>query len=254
MDLVREIETFRQSIPEDKRPTWFRTTTITLTSCHLREQGVTIDPDVIRNIFYKLKTIPIYLNKRSTPFEWRVFYSDFYNQVSIGYTDQLSTKKVKVFPNGSLQVAGCADMDDCSRFVAQLRFLLNMVYKVDIPAESFRVVMYNGYFSLNHQVNVYNFIDTLEAKSIQYSYDPDRYAAVKVKLNRVTVSVFVSGSVLVTGTKSIREAMDTYKLIVSLVIGTHDAFIQKNDMSEKFNIYLGYPVEEWIKLSEHHSK
>lgn len=242
MDYVRNIQKFRLSIPFEKRPTWFKTTTITITAKTER----TLDPDIMRNVFYKVGQIPVYFKGRSTPFIWKLFHSDFYNQVSIGYTDQLSTKKVKIFPNGSLQVAGCADVDDCNRFMKQLKYILNLVYKFEATCD-FNIVMYNGYFSLNNTVNVYNLIETLERKNIKFNYDPDRYAAVKVKFDKVTVSIFVSGSVLVTGTKSFNEALEVYKRIVNTVLESRDVFMERNDMSSKFDTFLGYRVEQWVQ-------
>lgn len=228
------------SIQEDMRPTWFKTTTITMTA----KMGVNLDPDTMRMVFYKIGTIPVHFKGRDIPFRWKLFHSDFYNQVSIGYTDQLSTKKVKIFPNGSLQIAGCADINDCDRFITQLKYILELVYGIPITCD-FGIVMYNGYFSLNNTVNVYNLIDTLSKKGIKYNYDPDRYAAVKVKFDKVTVSIFVSGSVLVTGTKSFSEAVEMYKTIVKLVTETPGIFMERNDMSEKFDTFLGYKISQW---------
>lgn len=241
---------FRRGIPEAQRPSWLRTTTITLTA---KIAGVTFDHDKIHSIFKKFrKGIPVYYGTIKKPFMWRMFYSDFYNQLSIGYTDLLSTKKVKLFPNGSMQIAGCADVADCKRFIAQLVHLIKLFYKIDVSPDAFQIVMYNGYFSLNHTVDVYSLIEKLETQGFTYNYDPDRYAAVKVKIDtgrstKVTVSIFVSGSVLITGTKSQSEAFDVYKKIVNLC---SDVLLEPNDMSEKFNVHLGYTIQQWEEV--HH--
>lgn len=243
-EFTRELLEFRRGVPEATRPTWLRTTTITLTA---KLPGVTINHEKIHLLFKKFRHgIPVYYGHTKTPYMWRIFYSDFYNQLSIGYTDALSTKKVKLFPNGSLQIAGCADIADCKRFTTQLRWLLGTILKVDIPADVFRIVMYNCYFSLNHFVDVYSLIDILEAQGVKYTYDPDRYAAVKVKLNNATVSIFVSGSVLITGTKSQSESLVVYKRIVSL---TQGVLMELNDMSAKFNVHLGYSIDQWELVS-----
>ena len=245
---TRSLIEFRRGIPEAQRPSWLRTTTITLTA---KIAGVTFDHDKIHAIFKKFrKGIPVYYGTIKKPFMWRMFYSDFYNQLSIGYTDILSTKKVKLFPNGSMQIAGCADLADCKRFIAQLVHLIKLFYKIDVSPDAFQIVMYNGYFSLNHTVDVYSLIDKLESEGFTYNYDPDRYAAVKVKIDtgrstKVTVSIFVSGSVLITGTKSQSEAFDVYKKIVNLC---SDVLLEPNDMSEKFNVHLGYTIEQWESL------
>lgn len=247
---TRNLIEFRRGIPESQRPTWLRTTTITLTA---KIPGASFDHDKIHSAFKKFrKGIPVYYGKNKKPFMWRLFYSDFYNQMSIGYTDALSTKKVKLFPNGSMQIAGCADVGDCKRFIAQLVYLVKLFYNVDVSPDSFQIVMYNGYFSLNHTVDVYALIEKLDAQGISYNYDPDRYAAVKVKIDtgrssKVTVSIFVSGSVLITGTKSQSEAIEVYKKIVGLC---SDVLLEPNDMSEKFNVHLGYTIEEWEKINQ----
>lgn len=212
---------------------------------------VVFDHDKIYNLFQKCKSgITVYYGERRQPFTWKMFYSDFYNQLSIGYTDKLSTKKVKLFPNGSMQIAGCADVGDCNRFISQLCYLIKLFYGVTVTRDAFRIVMYNGYFSLNHYVDVYRLIEKLEHQHITYNYDPDRYAAVKVKIDtgrqgKVTVSIFVSGSVLITGTKSQDESLQVYKTIVTLC---SDVLLDENDMSEKFNVHLGYTIDQWEGL------
>lgn len=241
---VKTILEFRNRFDEESKPSWLRTTTITLTA---KVPGAVFDHDRIHKVFQKFPDgFPVYYGGIKTPFMWRVFYSDFYNQLSIGYTDALSTKKVKLFPNGSMQIAGCADNGDCKRFIHQLIFIIKLIYRVDVPFDAFQIVMYNGYFSLNHTIDVYALIDRLNQSSFKYTYDPDRYAAVKVKVHGATVSIFVSGSVLITGTKSQMQALEVYKTIVEMCRGL---FLEKNDMSEKFNVYLGYTIKQWEKFT-----
>lgn len=250
METTKKLIEFRAHMDPDKRASWLRTTTITLTA---KVPGVVLNHDFIHKVFKKVKELPVYYNGHKEPFVWKIFYSDFYNQLSIGYQDHLSTKKVKIFPNGSMQIAGCADIDDCNRFITQLRFLIQLFYKIDVPRDSFMIVMYNGYFSLNHTIDVYLLMDCLTEKNIDFNYDPDRYAAVKVKMDtgresRVTVSIFVSGSVLITGTKSPEEAFLVYTKVVNIVVETPKILLEKNDMSHKFNVHLGYPIEEWENI------
>lgn len=245
---MEQVFNFRKELPENLRPSWPKTTTITLTSCHLKSIGVTIDKTRIETVFSKMKVIPIYYGNVKNPFEWRQFYSDFYNQTSIGYTDNLSTKKVKIFPNGSLQIAGCADMLDCNRFICQLRFIMKMVYRVEIPPESFKIAMYNSSFCMNHIIDVYNLIDILNKKNLVYQYDPDRYSAVKVKIpmgdRKVTVSIFVTGSVLITGARHEDDISDVY-ITISKILLSEGIFIEENRKNIP-DIYMGYPVDQWF--------
>ena len=179
--------------------------------------------------------------KNGGTFKWRIFNSDFYNQVTIGYSDSLSTKKVKIFPNGSLQVAGCADLYDCQVFTKQLCLLLSMVYQVDVPDSSFRIVMINSNFSLNHMIDLYRTVDLFQ----KVAFDPDRYSAVKIKYKplqkEITTSIFASGAVIITGASCIEDILETYKFVVSKCI-QGGVFVAKNDQSDKFQRFMGYKV------------
>ena len=181
------------------------------------------------------------------PFEWKQFYSDFYNQTSIGYTDCLSTKKVKIFPNGSLQIAGCADLRDCDRFISQLILIMKLVYNVEIPKDSFKIAMYNSSFSLNHFIDVYELIRLLDMNGYTYQYDPDRYSAVKIKIpkgdRKVTVSVFVSGSVLITGGTCENDIADIYIEISRMC---KNILMDENRIKENIEIYMGYPIDKYF--------
>jgi len=62
-------------------------------------------------------------------------YNSFMNQVTIGYTDMYSAKAVKLFPNGSIQIAGCSNILDCKRVIKQTELVLSFVFqkKLSLP-------------------------------------------------------------------------------------------------------------------------
>jgi len=51
---------------------------------------------------------------------------------------------------------GCCDIFDCKRIITQLVYIFKTFLNLDvnIPLDSFRVVMINSNFSLNHNVNL----------------------------------------------------------------------------------------------------
>jgi TATA-box binding protein (TBP) (component of TFIID and TFIIIB) len=155
-------------------------------------------------------------------FEWSLKNTAFYNQVTIGYEDQFSNKSIKVFPNGSFQVAGCSDLRDCKRIVRQLTHLIQQALELEEPpkTEPFRVVMINTNFSINAPVNLMKVIDVLSVdKNFLVSFNPDRYSAVKVKFHpadntkQVTASVFSTGKIIVTGAETLREIALAYEVL-----------------------------------------
>jgi TATA-box binding protein (TBP) (component of TFIID and TFIIIB) len=153
-------------------------------------------------------------------FEWSLRETTFYNQVTIGYEDQYSNKSIKVFPNGSFQVAGCSDLRDCRRIVRQLTFLLGDIFETKLDTENFRVVMINTNFSMNSSVDLSKVIESLSSeKKFVVSFNPDRYSAVKVKFHpaentkQVTASIFSTGKIIVTGAETLREIALAYEVL-----------------------------------------
>jgi TATA-box binding protein (TBP) (component of TFIID and TFIIIB) len=155
-------------------------------------------------------------------FEWSLKPTAFYNQVTVGYEDQYSNKSIKMFPNGSVQVAGCSDLRDCRRIMKQLALLVQQALKKSEPIEiiNFRVVMINTNFSMNSSVNLMKVIEELSADpAFVVSFNPERYSAVKVKFHpaastkQVTASIFSTGKVIVTGAETLREIALAYEVL-----------------------------------------
>lgn len=252
LSFLRDVHTFREGLDPELKPSWMKLTTITMVSSYLKDKDIKLDPDRVRTIFYKMKYIPLRLKGHTKANDWRVFYSDFYNQVTIGYEDNLSTKKVKIFPNGAMQIAGCADLLDCHLFVKQLCLIIKMIFKHDVPTDSFRIVMINSNFSLNYKVDLYKVVELFEGKA-KVAFDPDRYSAVKIKfkpqphMKEVTNSIFTSGAVIITGANTIEEIAESYKAIVSTIMSARDTYVEPNNQDKTFSHFLGFEITDWIK-------
>jgi len=199
-------------------PSWIRITTITMLCKFMSD----IDIDKIRAAF---ADGPIRIRRKgalTNGFEWSLKNAAFYNQVTVGYEDQYSNKSIKMFPNGSVQVAGCSDLRDCKRIIHQLSFLVQSILQLEEPikTENFRVVMINTNFSMNSSVNLMKVIEVLSAdQKFVVSFNPERYSAVKVKFHpaantkQVTASVFSTGKIIVTGAETLREIALAYEVL-----------------------------------------
>ena len=199
-------------------PSWIRITTITMLCKFMCD----VDIEKIRAAF---ADGPIRIRRKgalTNGFEWSLKSTAFYNQVTVGYEDQYSNKSIKMFPNGSVQVAGCSDLRDCKRIMNQLAFLVQRILEREEPLkmENFRVVMINTNFSMNSSVNLMKVIDVLSADpSFVVSFNPERYSAVKVKFHpasntkQVTASVFSTGKIIVTGAETLREIALAYEVL-----------------------------------------
>jgi TATA-box binding protein (TBP) (component of TFIID and TFIIIB) len=186
--------------------------------------------------------------------EWTLKTSTFYNQVAVGYQDKFSKRHVQLFPNGSIQVAGCSSLVDCHKILKQIQLLVKIILGLDkvIEVSEPRVCMINTNFSLNSTVNLLNIIDKFKSKA-EYSvtFDPDNYSAVKIKfipgdgMKKVTASIFSTGKIIVTGAQKLNEIVSAYKKINEMI--TQSELHEKTEKKEVFDVFMGIKYDVWIK-------
>lgn len=227
------------------RPSWVRITTITMTCKVLTD----VNLEKIREAFREKGSIRV--RRKGALYsghEWKMKETTFYNQVTIGYVDSFTTKSIKVFPNGSFQVAGCCDLYDCVRVTKSLAHILaEVLEKPDLTTAQFQVVMINTNFSLNHSVNL---MESLESLSQKYdvSFNPDRYSAVKIKfkpqpgMKQVTASVFSTGKVIVTGAETLKEIAFAYETL------NRELGQVSGPATEDPTLIMGSTFDQWIKI------
>lgn len=227
---MRDINEHRLRVKNE--PTWVKVTTITM----LSDMKCRLDPEVIRSYFSKYKHVRLTARgtrrfnrrKEGTFNAWRLSNTSFYNQVSICYQDSRSghMRSVKIFPNGSIQVAGATDLIDCRDMIIQLCAILTGIFKKKFTVRDFRIAMINTNFSMNRSMNLKNVFRTFSDAGILTEFNPDRYSAVKVKIQptdgskRVTVSIFRTGKVIMTGAEKLSEISDTYGFVLNLLYGS----------------------------------
>jgi TATA-box binding protein (TBP) (component of TFIID and TFIIIB) len=242
-------------------PSWIRITTITMT-CKFFSQN--IDIARIREYFQTHKEIRIRRRGALTNGNaWTMRDSEFYNQVTIGYEDAYTVKAVKVFPNGSFQVAGCADICDCRRVATQLAHILSTIFERPMPAKDFKVVMINTNFAMNQTVNLMELFETLDQQKrlpgtmsasaptkdrpkFTVSFNPDRYSAVKIKfeprpgMKEVTASVFSTGKVIVTGAETLQEIVFAYDVLNSEIL------LDRSVPDTTQGVFMGATFGDWV--------
>ena len=96
-----------------------------------------------------------------------------------------------------------------------------MDLKIEVPVDSFRVVMINSNFSLNYNINLMKVADWFEEYDdiFKVSFEPDRYSAVKIKfkpsedMKEITTSIFSTGKIIITGAETLKEIAFAYNII-----------------------------------------
>ena len=247
---------FRDKIKREHpeiEPSWIKLTTITMISQFKRNINIKFLKKFFEEYHLKLSRT----DRKKRKFVWKMKNTTFYNQISLVYEDHHSTKSVKVFPNGSIQVAGCADLFDCKRVIKQLSYMFSTIIGEEyiIPEDTFRVVMINSNFSLNKNLNLIQTARKFE-DVFKMSFEPDRYSAVKVKfrpaddMKEITTSIFSTGKIIITGAETLKEIAFAYNIIISHIL-EHKKDILTTDIDpmkkEFFDVASGYPIKQIIE-------
>lgn len=249
------LDEFRERYPDEIKPSWIKITTITMVSKYMNN----IDIPKLKEIF-KNKVVNLNMensNEKDT-FKWKMKPTTFYNQITLVYTDEFSTKSIKVFPNGSLQVAGCSDLFDCKRIISELCLLFETYLgKPSVaPDETFRVVMVNSNYSLNYNINLLKTVAQFEKNPdiFKVSFEPDRYSAVKIKfkpaeeMKEITVSIFGTGKIIITGAETLKEIVYAYNIINESINEDPEIRIRKTQTVELFDTFIGYNVKDLVSI------
>lgn len=221
--------------------------------------GKEIDIEKIRDFFMKRKKICIRKKgTKSKGFVWKLEPTKFYNQVTLSYEDLYTKKSIKLFPNGSIQVAGCSELSDCKRILAQLSTLFNLILEIDdFPHEKFKTVLINTNFSLNYEINLKELVKEVKKHEdiFKWTWNPDTYAAVILKfkpaqdMKQITVSIFGTGNVILTGAETLKEVVFGYQIINQLIYSHKEKIkVDKSEEKEVFNIFMGYKIPEMIEF------
>lgn len=253
------LDEFRKRIIEEHRdvePSWIKLTTITMISQFKKS----IDIGKLKRFFGEDMIKLTNATKKTKTFNWRRKETTFYNQITLVYEDHHSTKSIKIFPNGSVQVAGCADLFDCKRVIRQLSYIMSNILGDEyvIPEDTFRVVMINSNFSLNKNINLLQTAQKFE-DVFKVSFEPDRYSAVKVKfkpaedMKEITTSIFSTGKIIITGAETLKEIAFAYNIIISHIL-EHKHIIFTSDIEpgkkEIFDTASGYNVNDIVKMAK----
>ena len=249
------LDEFRNEITDEYKPSWVKLTTITMISSFDK----TIDIKKLKWFFENKVIGDVILGKGKIGWKIELKPTTFYNQITLVYNDNFSTKSIKIFPNGSLQVAGCSDLFDCRRIIKQLAYLFELVMGEAFipPLETFKIVMINSNFSLNYNINLRS-VSThfgMYPGVFKVSFEPDRYSAVKVKfkpaedMKEITTSIFGTGKIIITGAETLKEIAFAYNIINHTINSIPNVRVRPCDESKKelFDVFSGYKISKVLE-------
>src|SRR5210317_1163236 len=202
------LDEIRKALPDETRPSWVKITTITMVSSFIQD----IDIKRLRALFEQIGSYKMRRSGTQTDgFEWKLKPTTFYNQVTLTYNDTYSTKSVKVFPNGSIQVAGCCDLFDCKRIITQLVH----IFKVSFEPDRYSAV------------------------KIKFKPSED--------MKEITCSIFSTGKIIITGAETLKEIAFAYNIINQHINENDEIRVSRTAETDVFDIFLGYKCDPLVK-------
>lgn len=149
----------------------------------------------------------------------------FHNQVSVKGLDAETGSRycVKLFRNGKMHITGCKSMARALMVADQI--LRQVKPGCDHLLLDTDIEMLNMDFQASMPLNLKALVDTLEEEELPVSYNPISYPGAKLQLGFCTVLCFSSGSVIVTGARSIEAARRGYDIFCHILDRHRDRLV-----------------------------
>ena len=158
----------------------------------------------------------------------------FYNQTTIQYTDH-TTKSIKVFSNGRLQMTGLTSITEALQAAHILCDILKSTpFSLKSPCDgvsNLYIGMINSNFCIQSGINIIQLKSLAnDLPDVHVRYDPNVYPGLKIKVKNEDNSmtscfVFGTGNVLITGAKHLTHIHNTFKIISSLIVNNPHVLI-----------------------------
>lgn len=141
----------------------------------------------------------------------------FYNSVTIRYKENSKGRAIKVFRNGNLHITGFNKLEDAESIGDKILDMFDGTARM----EEVKIQMMNSCFRMDTEFNLLELYEEFKQTPHLVKYDRERHAGLQVKIlynNRwITVIVFRTGNILITGVKSMQELEYGYQEIVRLL-------------------------------------
>jgi len=190
---------------------------------------------------------------------WTLKQKSFNNSITVFKVIENNKKRsVKFFPNGLIHVTGCATPMEAKEVVNEIQTLVDPLFKgitnfenIDIQTQ-----MINATFKVPHlidQLALVEHYNTFKNMVTQTSFHPETYSAVKARVYGLSVSVFKTGSVVLSGAKDLESLAKTYHFLLEKILYEPNLVEGKVAIREK-EPHNYYQTEKFInKIKERYN-
>jgi TATA-box binding protein (TBP) (component of TFIID and TFIIIB) len=141
----------------------------------------------------------------------------FYNQLTVRVRDRLGKRAVKIFVNGVLHITGCKSVRDAIAVGDATCATIEAAMCEIVDIADFKICMINSNFCTNERLRLLEVKREIEGLGKECSYDPEGYPAAKFKHGKVSIFVFATGKVIVTGGKTFADILDGYAFVTTFL-------------------------------------
>ena len=176
----------------------------------------------------------------------------FYNSLIFNWHTKYQYKtvvSVKIFPNGKVQIAGLANIKSCAYIMRKVLNKCRDYFKDKESAkiDNVKIAMINSDFKLSNALNLTNLCEILSENSVETNgnllsivYQPIKYPAINSKFicnkylesynnhiykhamkkkfdKTISILIFRSGSIIITGGNDINDYLEVYNYILNLI-------------------------------------
>jgi len=176
----------------------------------------------------------------------------FFNQLTIEIYSEFSQKiiNLKLFKNGSIQMCGCKATEDCIIVLNKLIEKLKNIYVTidnkiineypfidnldDIKIKDFKIILINSNYKVNYLIKREELYKILISNNQTCRYEPCIHACVNIKYNLnknnkpVSIFVFQSGNIIITGAKTINDINQTYNFINDILEKNKKSIVRRD--------------------------
>lgn len=205
----------------------------------------------------------------------------FQNQMTVEVKPDLdqypdSKLSIKIFKNGSIQMSGIKNIQAVNTGLTKLLNELKKEYGIPtnidgennmkiikfiedsdkLSISNFKIDMINSGFTVNYEINRENLYLQLLKNNIECKFEPSIHAGVNIKYypkdlinKKVSLFVFESGNIIITGAKNIDNIIDSYNYI-SKYLADYKSKVQKSKISVLLKNNINKEVQNMITVNK----
>jgi TATA-box binding protein (TBP) (component of TFIID and TFIIIB) len=230
--------------------------------------GVTFELGVNVNLKYVFKLVKLndvllgmkYKNevKQTEEINMKISEKTFNNQLTMKL--KIAEDKcvsVKIFLNGSIQIAGSKSVEQINKAITHLIKILKKRYYVESLGEEiklvdtynfnikdFKINMINSNFLVNYKINIENLYPLITKKGVKARFEPLSHRCVNIKFvpegaddkaKPISIFVFESGSIIITGARNGNNIKSAYEFIIN-TLDENSIIIKRKDIKLYMNV------------------